>query len=78
MSKNEAEWPESLGNFEIFPVNEKPEKTYILGDAFFEASHMINSRDKEGIVCTDAEFLFSDFDSNLASYEKDQFFKPLG
>ena len=42
MSRKEARWLETLGNFGVFPITLKPGKIHVLGDALPRAPHILN------------------------------------
>ena len=44
MSRKEARWLETLGNFGIFPINLKPGKIHVLGDVLSRAPHIMIER----------------------------------
>lgn len=77
MSRKEARWLETLGNFGIFPITLKPGTIHVLGDTLSRAHHLISEWMFEGISCNDVEIPFIDIEEVLTSYEEDQFFGPV-
>ena len=68
LSRREARWLETLGNFGIFPINLKPGKIHVLGDTLSRAPHaFVNAVDIMKIQTEDV----------LGNYEDDQFYGPL-
>jgi RNase H-like domain found in reverse transcriptase len=45
VSRKEATWLETLGNFGIFPINLKPGRVHVLGDVLSRAPRTISSED---------------------------------
>ena len=64
LSRREARWLETLGNFAIFPINLKPGKIHVLGDTLSRAPHASVN------VCQVLEVN----SENLFNYEEDSFF----
>ena len=68
LSRREARWLETLGNFGIFPINLKPGKIHVLGDALSRAPQVsVNFLE---VVNFDLGFV-------LDGYESDEFYGPL-
>ena len=68
LSRREAGWLETLGNFGIFPISLKPGKIHVLGDTLSRAPHAsFNS----------FEVPYIDVDQVIGSYDDDRFFGPL-
>ena len=41
LSRREARWLETLGNFGVFPINLKPGKIHVLGDTLSRAPQLL-------------------------------------
>lgn len=67
LSRREARWLETFGNFGIFPINLKPGKIHVLGDTLSRAPQLL---------INDLEVLKIDPEV-LLSYEEDEFYGPL-
>ena len=68
LSRREARWLETLGNFGIFPITLKPGKIHVLGDTLSRAPHAsMNS----------VEILSANVEEITDNYENDQVFGPL-
>ena len=68
LSRREARWLETLGNFGIFPINLKPGKIHVLGDALSRAPHAsVNVM----------EVLKIDLEDITNGYEDDKFYGPI-
>ena len=72
VSRREARWLETLGNFGIFPITLKPRKIHVLGDRLSRAPHAENV-----MVVNDVEVPKISFDDVIDGYEDDQFFGPI-
>lgn len=72
LSRREARWIETLGNFGIFPITLKPGKIHVLGDALSRAPHA-----PEDPAVNDIEVPYCAFDDVITNYEEDQFFGPI-
>ena len=70
LSRKEARWLETLGNFGIFPITLKPVKLHVLGDALSRAPQIIKGEMK----INDVEVPSIDVNDVLSDYEGDQFF----
>ncbi len=68
LSRKEARWLETLGNFGIFPITLKPGKIHVLGDTLSRAPY---------IAFNALEIPFIELDSVIESYENDQFFGQI-
>ena len=68
LSRREARWLETLGNFGIFPITLKPGKIHVLGDTLSRAPHAsMNS----------VEILSANVEEIWDNYENDRVFGPL-
>ncbi len=68
LSRREARWLETLGNFGIFPINLKPGKIHVLGDTLSRAPHAsVNV----------LEVLNIDIDDIIGGYEDDKFYGAI-
>ena len=65
LSRREARWLETLGNFGIFPINLKPGKIHVLGDTLSRAPHAIMNV---------LEVLKIDLNEITDGYESDKFY----
>ena len=74
LSRREARWGETLGNFGIFPITLKPGKIHVLGDTLSRAPHA--SIDDDPVV-NDVEVPYIQFEEVISGYEDDQFFGPI-
>ena len=72
LSRREARWVETLGNFGIFPITLKPGKIHVLGDTLSRAPHA-----KGDASLNDVEVPFIRFEDVIVGYEDDQFFGPI-
>lgn len=77
MSRKEARWLETLGNFGIFPITLKPGKIHVLGDSLSRAPHFMKAKDLADASCNGVEVPFIEIDNILTSYVDDQFFGPI-
>jgi len=68
LSRREARWLETFGNFGIFPINLKPGKIHVLGDVLSRAPQLL---------VNDLEVLKVDPEDVCTSYDDDEFFGPL-
>ena len=68
ISRREARWLETLGNFGIFPINLKPGKIHVLGDVLSRAPH---------IAVNDLEAVSINEDDIFSCLEEDDFYGPL-
>ncbi len=68
LSRKEARWLETLGNFGIFPINLKPGRIHVLGDTLSRAPQTAFNA---------VEIPFIELDSVIGRYENDQFFGPI-
>ena len=68
LSRREARWVETLGNFGIFPINLKPGKIHVLGDTLSRAPH---------IKVNDIEVMTPSIDFITSAYKEDEFYGPL-
>ena len=68
LSRKEARWLETLGNFGIFPINLKPGKIHVLGDAL---SRVPNARMNTMHITRIAA------DDIIGDYEDDKLFGPV-
>jgi len=73
LSRREARWLETLGNFGVFPIKLKPGKIHVLGDTLSRAPHA----DDSDVVVNDVEVPYIQFDNVISGYEEDQFFGPI-
>ncbi len=65
LSRREARWVETLGNFGIFPISLKPGKIHVLGDTLSRAPHAsVNV----------LEVLKMDLDEFFSCYEDDKYY----
>ena len=72
LSRREARWVETLGNFGVFPITLKPGKIHVLGDALSRAPHA-----REDPHVNDVEIPYIKFDDVISGYDEDQFFGPV-
>jgi len=72
LSRREARWVETLGNFGVFPITLKPGKIHVLGDTLSRAPHAEKDPDVNAI-----DVPFINFKDVITSYEEDQFFQPI-
>lgn len=72
LSRREARWVETLGNFGVFPITLKPGKVHVLGDTLSRAPHARSDPDVNAI-----DVPFINFKDVIGSYDEDQFFKPI-
>ena len=72
LSRKEARWIETLGNFGIFPITLKPGKIHVLGDTLSRAPHVNNN-----VLINDIEAPFIKFEEVIDNYENEQFFGPI-
>ena len=75
LSRKEARWLETLGNFGIFPITLKPGKIHVLGDTLSRAPHVIKS--ESGTLLNSLEVPFIEFEDVITRYDDDQFFGPI-
>lgn len=68
LSRREARWIETLGNFGIFPITLKPGKIHVLGDTLSRAPH---------IHVNDIEVMTPSLDFITDGYKEDEFYGPL-
>ena len=68
LSRREARWLETLGNFGVFPINLKPGKIHVLGDTLSRAPQLL---------INDLEVLRMDSEDIFDQYEEDDFYGPL-
>ena len=68
LSRREARWVETLGNFGIFPINLKPGKVHVLGDTLSRAPH---------IRVNDIEISTPSLEFITEAYKDDEFYGPL-
>ena len=73
LSRKEARWLETLGNFGIFPITLKPVTFHVLGDALSRAPHIIMGETKTN----DVEVPSIDVNDVLSGYDGDRFFGPV-
>ena len=73
LSRKEARWLETLGNFGIFPITLKPRKIHVLGDALSRAPQVIKGETE----INDVEVPSIDLNDVLSGYEGDKFFRPV-
>lgn len=73
LSRREARWIETLGNFGVFPITLKPGKIHVLGDVLSRAPHAEDA----DIKVNDVEIPYIEFDDVISGYEDDQFFGPI-
>ena len=76
MSRKEARWIETLGNFSIFPITLMPGKIHVLGDVPSRAPHVL-SGNSSCLKVNDVEVLSADFEDFIPNCEEDQFFGPI-
>lgn len=74
LSRREARWSETHGNFGVFPITLKPGKIHMLGDTLSRAPHA--SIDDDPVV-NDVEVPYIQFYDVISEYENDQFFGPI-
>ena len=74
LSRKEARWLETLGNFGIFPITLKPGKIHVLGDVLSRAPHVITGRNASFSNIEVPEINFEDI---VTRYDDDQFFGPV-
>jgi len=74
LSRREARWSDTLGNFGVFPITLKPGKIHVLGDTLSRAPHA--SIDDDACV-NDVEVPYIQFEDVISGYEDDQFFGPI-
>ena len=72
LSRREARWIETLGNFGIFPITLKPGKIHVLGDTLSRAPHV-----KGDVNVNDVEIPFIRFEEVIDEYSEDQFFGQI-
>jgi hypothetical protein len=77
VSRKEARWLETLGNFGIFSINLKPGKVHVLRDVLSRAPHTISSEDISSAVINGVEIPVVDFSDFSGNYEHDQFLGPI-
>ena len=75
LSRKEARWLETLGNFGIFPITLKPGSIHVLGDVLSRAPHIMNGKD--GTMLNSLEVPFIEFEDVVTRYDDDQFFGPV-
>ena len=68
LSRKEARWLETLGNFGIFPISLKPGKIHVLGDTLSRAPHAKTNQ---------LEILHIDLECITKGYESDKLFGPI-
>ena len=68
LSRREARWIETLGNFEIFPITLELGKVHVLGDTLSRAPH---------INVNDIEAMTPSLDFITDGYKEDQFYGTL-
>ena len=68
LSRREARWLETLGNFGIFPITLKPGKLHVLGDTLSRAPHA--SANMLEVTTVDTNFI-------TKAYESDKTFGPV-
>lgn len=68
LSRLEARWLETLGNFVVFPINVKQGKIQVLGDVLSRAPHA-------GVNDVDIPFIY--FDDDFSDLEEYQLFRPI-
>ena len=73
LSRREARWLETLGNFGVFPINLKPGKIHVLGDVLSRAPHA----EEADLFVNDVEVPHIKFEDVIFGYEEDQFFGPI-
>jgi len=72
LSRREARWLETLGNFGIFPITLKPGKIHAIADVLSRAPHA-----PEKPAVNNIEVPFIDIEDVIGRYEEDQFFGPI-
>ena len=72
LSRREARWLETLGNFGVFPITLKPGKIHGLGEALSRAPHA-----PEDVNINDMEVPFTQFEDSVGDYDDDQLFGPV-
>lgn len=72
LSRREARWVETLGNFGVFPITLKPGKIHVLGDSLSRAPHAKDNPDVNAIYVP-----YINFSDVIMSYDEDQFFRPI-
>jgi len=72
LSRREARWVETLGNFGVFPITLKPGKIHVLGDTLSRAPHA-----EEYPHVNDVEVPYIDIEEIISNYDEDQFFGPV-
>jgi len=77
LSRREARWLETLGNFGIFPVTLKPGRIHVLGDVLSRAPHVTEVNKKSLISFNALDIPKIEFEAILGNYENDQFFGPI-
>ena len=68
MSRKEARWLETLGNFGIFPITLKPGKIHVLGDVLSRAPHVL-SGNSSSLKVNDVEVFRAEFEDFIPNYE---------
>ncbi len=76
LSRREARWLETLGNFGIFPINMKAGKMHVLRDALSRIPNVMNSKDETSAVVNAVETFEVDKEI-ISGYEDDQFFRKI-
>ena len=77
LSRREARWLETLGNFGIFPINLKAGKIHVLGGALSRIPNVMNSKDETSAVVNAVEIFEVDKKEIISGYEDDQFFRKF-
>ena len=73
LSRKEARWLETLGNFGVFPITLKPGKIHVLGDVLSRAPHAPDN----DVNVNDMEVPFIQFEDVIGEYDDDQLFGPI-
>ena len=73
LSRKEARWLETLGNFGVFPITLKPGKIHVLGDVLSRAPHAPDN----DVNVNDMEVPFIQFEDVIREYDDDQLFGPV-
>jgi len=77
LSRREARWLETLGNFGIFPITLKQGKIHVLGDALSRAPHVAKPDSDLDVSFNTVEIPEFQLDSIIGHYEEDQFLGPI-
>jgi len=73
LSRREARWIETLGNFGIFPITLKAGKIHVLGDVLSRAPHAKENDPRINVM----EVPYIEIGDIIESYDSDQFFGPV-